>query len=286
MSDVQVNRFADAAEFAQLAEPWLLADEAAHCLPLGLLGAMKGGEWQDNRFMATVECDGRPVLVALRTPPHALILSLCSSRAATAALARYIAELPVAERPSEVMGPAEPATWFAAAWPAAGNIPATPSDRERIYRLDSVTPVGGVPGIPVQATAADEDLLIDWFSRFHSEALPEQPFNAEQTVSRWLAGSARRQLWFWNVDGQPVSLAGAGNPTLNGIRIGPVFTPEDRRGNGYASALVADLSQRLLDSGHSFCTLFTDLNNPTSNHIYSQIGYRPVVDILKYRLHS
>jgi predicted GNAT family acetyltransferase len=41
---------------------------------------------------------------------------------------------------------------------------------------------------------------------------------------------------------------------------------------------VATLSQRLLEAGYDFCTLFTDLANPTSNHIYRAIGYRRVCD--------
>lgn len=284
MPDITVKRFSEAADFARLAEPWFMTDEAAHCLQLGLLGGMAAGEWQEDRFMAVVEENGRPALIALRTPPHALILSQCSAPHAPAALADYVSGLPSSQWPSEVMGPASTANGFTAAWPASQGESTIPSDRERIYRLDSVTSVHGVPGAPSRASAADEELLVDWFTRFHLEALPEQPFNAEQTVARWLAGSAQRQLWFWQVDGRPVSLAGAGNPTLNGIRLGPVYTPEVNRGNGYASALVADLSQRLLNEGRSFCTLFTDLNNPTSNHIYTQIGYWPVVDILKYRL--
>ena len=35
-------------------------------------------------------------------------------------------------------------------------------------------------------------------------------------------------------------------------------------------------------SGRSFCVLFTDLANPTSNHIYQAIGYTPVGDAEQY----
>jgi predicted GNAT family acetyltransferase len=42
---------------------------------------------------------------------------------------------------------------------------------------------------------------------------------------------------------------------------------------------VVALSQLLLDTGYAFCFLFTDLNNPTSNHIYQEIGYRAVSDV-------
>jgi len=61
-----------------------------------------------------------------------------------------------------------------------------------------------------------------------------------------------------------------------------VYTPPERRNRGYASALVAALSQHLLDAGWQFCVLFTDLANPISNSIYQRIGYRPVSDFDEY----
>ena len=51
-----------------------------------------------------------------------------------------------------------------------------------------------------------------------------------------------------------------------------VYTPPALRGHGFASAVVAELSQRELDAGQSWCSLFTDAANPTSNHIYTEIG--------------
>jgi len=39
------------------------------------------------------------------------------------------------------------------------------------------------------------------------------------------------------------------------------------------------LSQRMLDSGMSFCVLYTDLGNPTSNAIYQRIGYNAICDV-------
>jgi hypothetical protein len=57
-----------------------------------------------------------------------------------------------------------------------------------------------------------------------------------------------------------------------------VYTPPELRGRGYATALTAELSQRLLDQGRRFCFLFTDLTNPTSNAIYERIGYVRVAE--------
>ena len=58
-----------------------------------------------------------------------------------------------------------------------------------------------------------------------------------------------------------------------------MYTPPEQRGHGYASAATAALSQLLLERGRRFCFLFTDLANPTSNHIYQTIGYQPVCDV-------
>jgi predicted GNAT family acetyltransferase len=87
----------------------------------------------------------------------------------------------------------------------------------------------------------------------------------------------------WEDGGEPVSLAGWGGATPNGIRVGPVYTPPELRGRGYATALTAELSRRLLDGrlfegGRRFCFLYTDLANPTSNAIYERIGYRRVAE--------
>jgi predicted GNAT family acetyltransferase len=88
-------------------------------------------------------------------------------------------------------------------------------------------------------------------------------------------------LYVWD-DNRIVSYAGFGGPTPHGIRIGPVYTPPEYRQHGYASACVAGMSQLILKAGRQFCFLFTDLRNPTSNHIYQVIGYQPVCDFTEY----
>ncbi len=74
----------------------------------------------------------------------------------------------------------------------------------------------------------------------------------------------------------------SGGSTPNGKRITAVYTPPEHRQKGYATSCVAALSQNLLDSGCKYCFLFTDLANPTSNHIYHKIGYRPVSNWSNY----
>jgi predicted GNAT family acetyltransferase len=130
------------------------------------------------------------------------------------------------------------------------------------------------------ATLDDRDLVLQWWIAFAEEVLHEGGpgrENAEAMVEQRLAAPGRGFL-LWEDGGDVVSLAGWGGATPNGIRIGPVYTPPDLRGHGYATALTAELSQRLLDGdlfdgGRRFCFLYTDLANPTSNGIYERIGY-------------
>ena len=119
-------------------------------------------------------------------------------------------------------------------------------------------------------------------ARPEAEALPGgSPESAESALqSRVTDPDGGFVIW---EDGEPVSFAGYGSPTPNGIRVGPVYTPPELRGRGYASALVGELTARLLTGGRRLCFLFTDLANPTSNSIYQRVGYRPVADVTDWR---
>jgi uncharacterized protein len=155
---------------------------------------------------------------------------------------------------------------------------------ERIFRADRVRAPRGVPGSMRRATPDDRSLLVEWLAAFQDEAMGGgRRFRPpEDAVEDYLTRGDNGGLYLWEDNG-PVSLAGCGSPTPNGVRIGPVYTPHERRGRGYASALTADLTSLLLASGRRFCFLFTDLANPTSNRIYQRIGYEPVADVDEYR---
>jgi predicted GNAT family acetyltransferase len=273
---MHLERYTDAASFYQRAEPFLLAHEAEHNLQLGICTTLlrQPEVYPLPPYLGVVEEDGEIITVALRTPPHNLILSLIprTDRApeALALLARDVAQ----DHP-DLPGVLGPSAWSEALAHRQGM-------RERIYALTAVRPPAGVPGQMRRATEADRALLERWLAAFAAEALrDDEPLDPREWVARALA-SPLRTVCLWD-DGQAVSLACAGNPTPNGIRIGPVYTPPELRGRGYASACVAALSQQMLDSGRRFCFLFTDLANPTSNHIYQTIGYEPVSDVALYR---
>ncbi len=73
-------------------------------------------------------------------------------------------------------------------------------------------------------------------------------------------------------------MAGRGRGTKTGGMVNWVYTPKSKRKRGYASKLVAELSQVILDSGKPSVYLYTQLDNPTSNKIYYDVGYRVISD--------
>jgi predicted GNAT family acetyltransferase len=269
----------DAAAFLEEAEPLLLADEARHNLILGIAGTIRDApDVYPERNLWLARDGGEVVGAALRTPPYNLILAQPRSSEALAALAEATAgeELP------GVTGTEPEVHEFAEVWSRHSGIHGRVNMRQGVYSLEHVEPPPEVPGSARVATAArDRDLALRWWIAFGDEVLHEGGpgrDRAETSVDHKL-DSPTGGILLWEDGGEPVSLAGWGGPTPNGIRIGPVYTPPELRGRGYATALTAELSARLLDGslfagGRDFCFLYTDLANPTSNAIYERIGYR------------
>jgi predicted GNAT family acetyltransferase len=95
---------------------------------------------------------------------------------------------------------------------------------------------------------------------------------------------AQDDLIVWERDGRVVSMAGVVRRTPRSTAIALVYTPPALRRKGYASAVVAALSQRELDAGREWCSLLADAANPTTNHIYAEIGYEPRCDLRQFEL--
>ena len=125
-------------------------------------------------------------------------------------------------------------------------------------------------------------MLLDWVTDFSVEIGEIVIDDPEVVVSR---GLQRQSIPLWE-DGVPVSWASGSQSLPEAARIGPVYTPPEYRRKGYATACVAALSQKLLDQGCKRCFLFTDIANPTSNHVYQQIGYQPICDWHDYSIGS
>ncbi|QSB16063.1 GNAT family N-acetyltransferase [Natronosporangium hydrolyticum] len=233
-----------------------------------------------DRWLRVVDRDDTVLTVAVHTPPHPLLLTDGPGPAIDALADHLLAD---AETVSEVSGPEGAAQRFAQRWSTATGEPPRLTMRQRLFRLDAVTPPASVPGQLRPAGEPDRNLLIGWYDAFARDVDPEStPAESAPLVDRVLArGDA---LWLWQVADEPVTMVGIAPQVAGVARIAPVYTPPSLRGHGYGTAATAAVSQWALDQGATACMLYTDLANPTSNRIYQRIGYRPVADATQWRL--
>ena len=283
--------------FLASAEGALAQNEAANNLIYGLALRLAADPQRFERlpytpppFLATVQEGGELVCAALMTPPYRLVIFAQSDTLPdtlpdaqpdplSAAFDLLIAHLQSGGWRVPGVTVADPVgPLFAERWRAATGDDVHVELRLRAFELHAVDwPPVLPPGRLRPGALEDAPLVHQWYCDFTTEAIPGDPLPTREGVERAIGDGS---IYLWD-DGGPVSLAARGRRLPHGSSVGPVYTPPALRGRGYASACVAALSQAILDAGASYCTLFTDLSNPTSNAIYQRIGYRPVCDYVE-----
>jgi predicted GNAT family acetyltransferase len=271
---MRLYRATDASTFLDMAGDFLAKREAERNLPFSVARqcADDPGRYPGPNYFAAIEGHEGVEGVALMTPPYRLQVFVEPGPG----IALVVNDLAGTEWPVPgVTGPEATARAFAAAWAVQRGARAEPRHRLRAFELTRVTPVPLVPGFMRPAGSADLPVVERWYRAFESEAdrSPGERRAAEVAARALRAG----RVFLWDTNG-PVTQAAIVGITPRGVRIGMVYTPPEHRRRGYATALVGALSQRCLDDGRSFCSLFTDLANPVSNAIYPKVGYRPVTD--------
>ena len=275
---MHVVKLEDAGTFLERTRS-LLADEARHNLILGLAGTLRDnpGLYPEQELWLVAE-DGDVAGAALRTPPYNLVLG-GGGPDALEALARELGgTIPGA------VGAVPEIDELVGACSRLHGVTPEARVRQGIYSLDTVVPPVVPSGAPRPAMPNERELLVRWWGEFGAEALSEPERDEERnrrSIDHRLAASGNG-IAVWEDRGEPVCAVGYGSPTPTGVRIGPVYTPPEHRRRGYASALTAHVSAEQLAAGRSFCFLYTDLANPTSNKIYVEIGYRRVCDSIQY----
>jgi uncharacterized protein len=278
---MEVILVGDAASFLRAAAPVLDRDPAANNLPLGVAESLvrKPDAYEGAVFWIAAPSEGEPAVgAALRTPPYPLLLADPIDPAAVDAFVQALADTG-----TDLPGVTANEPWahgFADGWSAATGVPWRLGLGQGVYALTEVVAPKSVPGVARPATDRDRALLERWLDEFDAEALTamiRDERRNERAIERGLAADGSAGFAIWERDGTPVSLTGWSR-IPGGARIGPVYTPERHRGHGYASNLVADVSERLLADGATACFLYTDLGNPTSNAIYRRIGYEQIAE--------
>lgn len=273
---MQVRRFDDARAYLDRAESWLLAQEAEHGLFIGVANALLGPHrFGSPVYLATLEDRDRVVGCAFRTPPFHAALTRLPSRAVPPLVDDMLG---VYGTLPGVQGPRREANEFADAWCRRTGCRCTVAFQLRMHALTRVKFPARLPAGRLRpAVEEDLDLVRTWAAGFVADTGVD---TRSEEYGEHLLRAGGLHLW---QDGGPRSMVGVNRASPNGATIGAVYTPPEFRGRGYASAAVAELSQRLLEAGRKFCTLYSDLANPTSNRVYRAVGFEPVADSVVIR---
>lgn len=238
--------------------------------------AAEPNAWGDEVTILVGVQSGAPAVLVTMTGVHpALIVGFTDTeRVGFADLVRAL--LDTDRRPTGVNGARRWSEPFARAFCDIAGARAEVCREVRTFELRAVRRPPMPEGRLRPATAADGAVLEAWMVAFGAEIdEPVAPADAARAVARL---TSMNDLALWERGGRAVSMAAVTRRTPWSSSIGLVYTPPRLRERGFASAVTAELSQRELDAGQRYCSLLTDLANPTSNRIYAAIGYEPRCD--------
>lgn len=282
--DFAKRSYPDAFAFLAECEEFLLEYEVEHSLILGIANNLARGlmSSDDETFFGSVWRGDRVEGAYLRSGRgRPLVLSRMSDAAITWLAAQIERDL------EECQGPAAVAKRFAGVFGRMRSKGFHVEMFQGVYRLDGVD--GHYPfeaeGL-VEASALKPGLLQNFVEGFMADCFPglapeTRRKQSEEMLARHLK---QRALFAWrNAESEIVAIAARSRESLNGATLSLVYTPPEHRRKGYAGRLVAALSRRVLEGGKSFCMLYTDLKNPTSNSVYQKVGYRQIGESLHCR---
>src|SRR5215207_372776 len=271
---MSVRVTSDAAEFQATVFPFLERDPVLHTIIITNVGERAAGTYRSEHgtayYVSVHDQTGGVIGAAMRTPDRPVYVGALRADLAAEVAEAYSEVVPDL---AAVAGDRSAATTFADRWAELHGTTWAETRGTRLHKLMSLNQLPA-KGKPRPMTAADVQRAAEW-NYDGSAGYEITGVDVNWAERQWRAGT----MWFWEVGGVPVSMAGYHSPQYGVCRVGPVYTPPEHRRNGYAGALTVHVSAEILANGNQAC-LYTDLADPTSNKIYARAGYVPVADFV------
>ncbi|MCA0971117.1 GNAT family N-acetyltransferase [Halobacillus litoralis] len=268
--------------FKEETEGLLMKREAENNLPIGILNQLASRQSDSNPHLIYIKEKGRTTFLTMRTPPHLWILPsfATTTQKTIEALVDYLLDRSF-DVPG-VLGEEKAVEWFVAAYKRRKGTEPSLQMKQGIYKLEQLSSIPLQEGQFIQADQEHLTLAKAWFRQYGVEVKEK---HIEEQADRLAEDMIEQgKLFLWVMNGTPVSMACRARQTPNGITINAVFTPDAYKRNGYATQVTYFLTEHLLSSGAAFCSLYTDLDNPSSNSIYQRIGYKRIGSSIVYKL--
>ncbi len=264
---------------------FLSSEPVHHYLVLTLLQS-RITHYEPGRYWVAQD-NKTTVGVVVQSPLNSRVLITPMTSEVVPAVVNAISEATVAL--PGVGGDAATTAHFAGEWAERHKSPVFPFLGLRLYEVNEVQNFSDVKGHFRKAVLDDRELLIDWVSRFSVDIGEKENTSDDAELQKRKDASSRivdsylsdGYLWLWE-NTEPVSMVARTTAVAGVVQVQHVYTPQEHRNRGYATACVGKMSKHILDEGNR-CILYTDLNNPISNTIYRRIGYRAVAEAIQYR---
>lgn len=268
-----VKKYESLTSFKNDVLPFLEKNECENNLLLGIL--LNFPEGNVPIFMGTIEKNAQISGVFFQTIERQIILSKTKNLVVDEML--EVAQLLHEIYPNVpgLIGEYEYIIKLATALEKLQNMKKEIIMEQGIYNLKELTYKSRFTEQIRLATAQDKELVKQYLFEFGEETTVSiSKEKAEESATKFLANN---QLYFLEIEGKIVSMCIWSRPTNKNVCISFVYTPKQYRKKGYASDVVAYVTEKMLNSGYESTALYTDLKNPTSNKIYQEIGYKNIM---------
>ena len=261
-----IKEFTDENLELILEKEWLNNLMVGNCLE----GLEKGmNEW----LLANVSVDNKIELIILYRKPWNLLLYSPTNNL-NEDLYKFVAEkiYEIDKNVAGVLAEKEIANLFAKNYARISNKEMKLDFPMRILLLKEMSKANLLDNVIFRSAKREEaEILKQYMKEFHLEALGVEWDT--QTIEEHLEKYFEKGFYVLEVDGKIVSQAVIARSLTKGCAISEVYTPKEFRGKGYAYNLIYRFSKKCLEDGAEYCVLYTDDQNPISNHVYEKVGY-------------
>ena len=165
---------------------------------------------------------------------------------------------------------------FAQQWINKRNCLSQEKMNMTVYALQEIQAISPCKGKIIEANHNHFDLLFKWSQLFHNDI--KLQYEGEEYLRSYVHHMIETRNAFLWTDPEPVCMTFRERPHDTGFSIGYVYTLPDKRKKGYATNLVHQICEQSFQKGYHYSVLFADKQNPISNHIYRNIGFKEVCE--------
>lgn len=270
-------------DFFTANEKLLLRNESFNNLMLGLAISLRNQKFIPIKpAFYSIQSDGGSIACALISDENKPLMLTSMPDAAINILIQNLIENNI--EITAVIGDELTTTQFKDQWILANNhLDFKINTHLGVYECSQIFMPEKVFGKLIKASNDHKEILRVFIKGFLKDFCPEDPENDEETIEAIMNHHLDLACLYLltNMDNEVVSMAAIIRSTTNTDTVGFVYTPDNSRGKGYGSSIVALLSDKIIKEGRK-ANLFTDLMNSTTNTIYPNVGYRKIGQNIHY----